>query len=71
MSSRTINDSEYRYDIGPIPPVHSLDAASAVIYFGTISKTLSPMMRIGYLVVPPELQDVFATAKQLWTDIRR
>lgn len=58
-------DSEYRYDISPVPPLHSLEAGSNVIYLGTISKTLSPMMRIGYLVVPPELQDVFATAKQL------
>ncbi|MBX4975869.1 PLP-dependent aminotransferase family protein [Rhizobium lentis] len=59
-------DSEYRYDISPVPPVHSLEAGSNVIYLGTISKTLSPMMRIGYLVVPPKLQDVFATAKQLF-----
>ncbi|QPB24621.1 PLP-dependent aminotransferase family protein [Rhizobium sp. 007] len=59
-------DSEYRYDISPVPPLHSLEAGNNVIYLGTISKTLSPMMRIGYLVVPPELQDVFATAKQLF-----
>lgn len=58
-------DSEYRYDINPVPPLHSLEGGSNVIYLGTISKTLSPMMRIGYLVAPPELQDVFATAKQL------
>jgi GntR family transcriptional regulator/MocR family aminotransferase len=57
-------DSEYRYDINPVPPLHSLENHGAVIYLGTISKTLSPMLRIGYLVVPPELQDVFATAKQ-------
>ncbi|OWK25358.1 hypothetical protein AJ87_11115 [Rhizobium yanglingense] len=59
-------DSEYRYDISPVPPLHSLKAGSNVIYLGTISKTLSPMMRIRYLLVPPELQDVFATAKQLF-----
>ena len=57
-------DSEYRYDINPVPPLHSLENHGAVIYLGTISKTLSPMLRIGYLVIPPELQDVFATAKQ-------
>ncbi|WP_163268432.1 PLP-dependent aminotransferase family protein [Chelativorans alearense] len=59
-------DSEYRYDISPVPPLHSLETGTNVIYLGTISKTLSPMMRIGYLIVPPELQDVFATAKQLF-----
>ena len=58
-------DSEYRYDINPVPPLHSLDGGSNVIYLGTISKTLSPTLRIGYLVVPQELQEIFATAKQL------
>jgi GntR family transcriptional regulator/MocR family aminotransferase len=57
-------DSEYRYDIKPVPPLHSLKDGRNVIYLGTISKTLSPTLRIGYLVVPPELQEVFATAKQ-------
>ncbi|AZO39308.1 MAG: aminotransferase class I/II-fold pyridoxal phosphate-dependent enzyme [Mesorhizobium sp.] len=57
-------DSEYRYDISPVPPLHSLEDHGAVIYLGTISKTLSPMLRIGYLVVPVELQQVFETAKQ-------
>ncbi|MUT24309.1 aminotransferase class I/II-fold pyridoxal phosphate-dependent enzyme [Mesorhizobium japonicum] len=57
-------DSEYRYDISPVPPLHSLEDHGAVIYLGTISKTLSPLLRIGYLVVPVELQQVFETAKQ-------
>lgn len=58
-------DSEYRYDTKPVPPLYSLREGGNVIYLGTISKTLSPMLRIGYLVVPPELQNLFATAKQL------
>jgi GntR family transcriptional regulator / MocR family aminotransferase len=58
-------DSEYRYDIRPIPPLQTLDAAGRVIYLGTISKTLSPLLRLGYLVVPPELVDVFRNAKRL------
>ncbi|MBM2712896.1 PLP-dependent aminotransferase family protein [Mesorhizobium caraganae] len=58
-------DSEYRYDISPVPPLHGLEDSGNVIYLGTVSKTLSPTLRIGYLVVPPQLQDVFATAKQL------
>ncbi|RJT41472.1 PLP-dependent aminotransferase family protein [Mesorhizobium waimense] len=58
-------DSEYRYDINPAPPLHRLDGGSNVIYLGTISKTLSPMLRIGYLVVPLDLREAFATAKQL------
>jgi GntR family transcriptional regulator / MocR family aminotransferase len=58
-------DSEFRYDIDPVPPLHTLDAHGNVIYLGTVSKTLSPTLRIGYLVVPHELQASFAMAKQL------
>jgi GntR family transcriptional regulator/MocR family aminotransferase len=47
-------DGEYRHDIAPIPPLQTLDAAS-VIYAGTLSKTLSPTLRLGYLVVPASL----------------
>ena len=42
-------DSEYRYDIRPIPPLQTLDVAGRVIYLGTISKTLSPLLRLGIL----------------------
>ncbi|MBO1905331.1 PLP-dependent aminotransferase family protein [Microvirga sp. 3-52] len=58
-------DSEYRYDINPVPPLHGLADGGNVVYLGTVSKTLSPTLRIGYLVVPPGLQDAFATAKRL------
>jgi GntR family transcriptional regulator/MocR family aminotransferase len=58
-------DSEYRFDIAPIPPLQALDEAGRVIYLGTVSKTLSPTLRLGYLVVPPALRAAFATAKRL------
>jgi GntR family transcriptional regulator/MocR family aminotransferase len=58
-------DSEYRYDTKPVPPLYALEASERVIYLGTVSKTLSPTLRIGYLVVPSELQSVFAAAKQI------
>jgi GntR family transcriptional regulator/MocR family aminotransferase len=58
-------DSEYRFDIRPIQPVHAMADAENVIYLGTISKTLSPTLRLGYLVVPVALREPFATAKQL------
>ena len=58
-------DGEYRFDISPIPALHSLDEAGRVIYLGTVSKTLSPALRLGYLVVPAALVDAFARAKRL------
>ena len=57
-------DGEYRYGIAPIPPLQILDAES-VIYIGTLSKTLSPTLRLGYLVVPTTLCRAFGEAKRL------
>jgi GntR family transcriptional regulator / MocR family aminotransferase len=58
-------DSEYRFDIAPIPALQALDDAGRVIYLGTVSKTLSPTLRLGYLVVPAALSMAFAKAKRL------
>jgi GntR family transcriptional regulator / MocR family aminotransferase len=58
-------DGEYRYDIAPISTLQALDGAETVIYLGTVSKTLSPTLRLGYLVVPLGLQSTFAKAKRL------
>jgi GntR family transcriptional regulator/MocR family aminotransferase len=58
-------DGEFRYDIKPTETLHSLDTEDRVIYLGTASKTLSPELRLGYLVVPPELTTAFAMAKRM------
>lgn len=47
-------DSEFRYNGTPVAPVCSLDA-ERVIYVGTFSKILFPALRIGYVVLPPQL----------------
>ncbi|WP_210211286.1 PLP-dependent aminotransferase family protein [Mesorhizobium sp. M4B.F.Ca.ET.058.02.1.1] len=57
-------DGEYRHDIVPIPPLQTLGAES-VIYVGTFSKTLSPTLRLGYLVIPTGLCRAFSEAKRL------
>ncbi|USG64954.1 PLP-dependent aminotransferase family protein [Brevibacillus ruminantium] len=55
-------DSEFRYDS---PPVHSLQGLSGerVIYIGSFSKILSPSLRLGYLVLPPDLVEKYQAAK--------
>ncbi len=57
-------DGEYRHDVAPIPPVQTLNP-QAVIYAGTVSKTLSPTLRLGYLVLPAALLQAFVEAKRL------
>jgi GntR family transcriptional regulator / MocR family aminotransferase len=57
-------DGEYRHGVAPIPPLRAL-APDCVVYVGTLSKTLSPTLRLGYLVVPPSLERAFAEAKRL------
>jgi len=56
-------DSAYRYAERPIPALQGLDEAGCVIYVGTFSKVLFPALRIGYVVVPKALVEVFVRAK--------
>ncbi|MDY6084404.1 MAG: PLP-dependent aminotransferase family protein [Dialister sp.] len=48
-------DSEFRFTGKPVPALFSMDAAGKVIYMNTFSKTLTPTIRISYIVLPPEL----------------
>lgn len=48
-------DSEFRFTGRPIPPLRSIDASDRVIYMNTFSKTISPSMRVGFMVLPPKL----------------
>lgn len=48
-------DSELRYDANPVPSLHSLDIDDRTIYIGTFSKSLSPSMRVNYMVLPIRL----------------
>ncbi|MEV4291856.1 PLP-dependent aminotransferase family protein [Nonomuraea bangladeshensis] len=58
-------DSEFRFGERPLAPLQSLDRAGRVIYVGSFSKTLLPMLRLGFLVAPASLAPALRTAKQL------
>ncbi len=56
-------DSEFRYDARPLASLQGMDDDGRVIYVGTFSKTLFPAVRLGYLIVPPDLVHVFRAAR--------
>lgn len=58
-------DSEYRYSGRPIPALQGLDRHGQVLFSGTFSKVLFPSLRLGYLVVPPDLVDQVAATKSV------
>jgi GntR family transcriptional regulator/MocR family aminotransferase len=56
-------DSEYRYAGRPLAALQGLDGDGRVIYLGTFSKVMLPSLRLGYLVLPPDLVDAFVAAR--------
>ena len=57
-------DSEFRYVDRPLPALQGL-AADSVIYIGSFSKVLFQSLRLGYLVVPDGLIELFRKAKEI------
>jgi len=56
-------DSDFRYGARPIPCLHGLDVDGRVIYVGSFSKTLFPALRLGFVIVPSDLQGRLVAAR--------
>jgi len=57
-------DSEYRYNSKPIASLQGMDRHDRVIYIGSFSKVMFPALRLGYIVIPPDLVERFAAMRQ-------
>ncbi|WP_035856357.1 PLP-dependent aminotransferase family protein [Cryptosporangium arvum] len=58
-------DSEFRYADRPLEPLQSLDPDGRVVYVGSFAKTLSPALRLGFLVAPRSLRPALVAARRL------
>jgi GntR family transcriptional regulator/MocR family aminotransferase len=60
-------DAEFRYDREPVRALQGLDP-DRVVQLGTVSKTLAPGLRLGWMVVPAALADDAERTKRLLDD---
>ena len=60
-------DSELRYFGKPVPALQGLDRQGCVVYLGTFSSTLFPAVKISYMVLPPDMADIFQQIKKEYT----
>lgn len=56
-------DGEFRYDVSALPALRGIDdGRDCVAYIGTVSKILTPALRVAWLLPPPGLRDDVADA---------
>lgn len=60
-------DSEFRMTGIMIPTLQSSDAEGKVIYLNTFTKTLSPNIRVSYMILPPELLEDYYSRLSFYT----
>lgn len=56
-------DSEHRYVGQPLPALMSLDP-ERILYIGSFSKVFSPLLRLGFLIVPSHMTAQFRVLRQ-------
>jgi 2-aminoadipate transaminase len=62
-----LEDNPYgllRFEGAPLPPLYALDGGVYVMYLGTFSKTLSPGIRLGWVMAPPPVLEKINLGKQ-------
>lgn len=57
-------DGEFRYTARPLDALKTLDRDGRVFYVGTLSKSMMPALRIGYIVAPAWARKALVMAKQ-------
>ncbi|RKH95714.1 PLP-dependent aminotransferase family protein [Corallococcus sp. AB038B] len=58
-------DSEFRFGGRPLETLHGMDRSGRVLYVGSFSKVMVPMLRMGFLVAPPSLQRELRWARRV------
>lgn len=59
-------DGEFYYGNRPQPALKSIDTHGRVFYVGTFSKTLFPSLRLGFVLVPDRMTDIFSDVFSSW-----
>jgi GntR family transcriptional regulator/MocR family aminotransferase len=57
-------DAEFRYDRQPVGSLQGL-APHRVVAMGSVSKSLAPAQRLGWIVAPPQLTELIARQKRM------
>ena len=58
-------DSEFRYEGRPTDSLQGMDDTGNVALVGSFSKTMSPSLRLGYVIAPPAVAQAVANLKHL------
>lgn len=68
QNSTYLVENDYEHELGnaadPLPTLFSLDQTQRTIYLGTFNRLLYPSIRLGYMVVPPQLVPVVAALQE-------